>query len=301
MKLVNGSFELSASEHVQINSYLKELARDTNRDLHQMFATKIYGPIRTKAEYVEVYDIFFVTEPTPPGEIIRIAQADYIAVAFYTSPDGETMFVRPGRRYATVSWRMVSTGMEFGWDDMAEAGWPMLNFYLGQAAEELARKRDARAKTVIDTSIDAQSGHATTCSDVLTRASVDAIIKLSVAQKFPVKLAVLSPATAMDMANWTQPPNSMWRMPEKYGEQVIQRGWISNYGGLEWHSRLFATTTLVYFGGDAAANGCYRFKKGGVRTGSDTDITKRSDRYVWDEKWGHYIDGGQALFRITIG
>lgn len=300
MRLVNGSFELAAGELRQINADLRALAANTDREYHALFAQRIFNPIRTKAEYVEVYDIFFQTYEISPGEIVRIAQADYIGVAFYTSADGETMFVRPGRKYATVSWRMVSTGMEFGWDDLAEAGWPMLQFYIGQAGEELARKRDDRAKTVIDSSISGQSGHTVTSSGVLTRSAVDSVIRAAATNKFPTTLAVISPATAMDMANWTSPANSMWQMPEGYGEQIIKRGWVSNYGGLEWHSRLFASTTTVYFGGDPAANGCYRFIKGGVRTGSETDIVKRVDRYVWDEKWSHYIDGGQALYKINI-
>lgn len=296
----NGEFQIAASEQAGINAQLRRLAESDNRRLHRAFAARIFGPISTKAAYEEVYDVFYQTQSVTPGEMVRIAQADYIGVAYYTSPDGQTMFVRPGRRYATIEWRMVDCGMEFGWDDLAEAGWPMLAHYMVQAAEELARKRDARALTVLNTAIAAQAGHTITCYGNMTRSAVDSVIRAASDDKFPITFAVIAPSTVMDMAYWTAPSNSLWRTPDELGSQIIQQGHISNYGGIAWIVKRFASTSTIYFGGVPGDNGQWRFRKGGTRRGSEVDIIKRLDRYVWDEKWSHYIDGGQALYKITI-
>lgn len=298
--LRNGEFQVAASDMLTIQKELERLAASDDRRVHSAFAAKIFGPIRTKATFEEVYDVFYQTQPVAPGEIVRIAQADYIGVAYFTSPDGQAMFVRPGRKYATIVWKMVDTGMEFHWDDLAEAGWPMLSFYMSQAAEELARKRDGRAKTVLDASIAGQAGHTITAYDKMTRSAVDSVIRAASDDKFPITFAVVAPSTAMDMAYWTSPSNSLWRTPDELGTLIIQQGHISNYGGIAWIVKRFASTTSVYFGGVPGDNGQWRFQKGGVRKASDVDITKRLDRYVWDEKWAHYIDGGQANYKITI-
>lgn len=300
IKFERGEFAIAATEMAELSDLLKRLAGSDDRAFHKAFAQRIFGPIRTKAEYEEVYDTFFVTQPVQPGEMIRIAQADYIATAWYTTPSAQVRYVRPGRKYSAIEWKMIDTGMKFGWDDLAEAGWPMLNFYMSQASEELARKRDAAAVAVIDTSIAAQAGHTVTCYGALTRSAVDSVLRAASDDKFPISFAVIAPSTVMDMANWTAPVNSLWRTPEKYGEQIVQEGHVSNYGGIAWYSKRFAATGSVYFGGVPGDNGMWRFVKGGTRTATDVDIDTKEDRYTWDEKWSYNIEGGAALYKITI-
>ncbi len=300
IELRDGELIAASDEIKEINALLKRIAQDDDRALHSLFAQRLLGPIITKSAYEEVYNDFFMTQNVGPTEIVRVVLADYISTAWYTAPGGQVAFVRPGRKYATVSWKMVDTGMEFGWDDLAAAGWPMLQHYISQAGEELARKKDAARLTAIDASISGQSGHSVTCYGKMTRSAVDSVLAAASDDKTPITFAIGAPSRLMDMSYWTGPVNSLWRIPEDMGAQIIKNGWVQSYGGIKWIAKRFASTSAIYFGGVPSDNGMWELTMGGIRKASDIDIEQKIDKYTWDMKFGHYIGGGLSLYKITI-
>jgi hypothetical protein len=293
-----GTFNLDSDQIAAVSKLLRGVH---NREYsHSTFARTMLGPIRTTAVYRAWTDDLFAHQRVPYGvDHPRVAISDYIGVAFYTSPDGTAQYVRPGRRYVRPTFTMIQGGMEIGWYDLLATGWNMLQQHIGEVAEEIARKRDTLAQTALDAAIG--STYTVESPGRLTKAAVDKVFRLAATNKFPVNRAVINPATALDIGEWQFPNNWMWQtLPERYGDQVLREGMVTNYGGIQWIARDWAPAGTVYFSGDPSANGQFHFEYGDPRQDSDEDIDNAMTRYVFREQHGYLIQGGMALYKITI-
>jgi len=268
---------------------------------HKLSA-EIIGPIRQTAAYSQWTGDLFATRNVAMGsEWPRVATSNYIAQAWMTSLDGTARYVRPGRKYTRPSFQGIMAGMMWGWYDAASAGWDYLQYHVSEVGEELARKRDAMAETVIDAFFTANPSRVVTSPGGLSRQAVDTVIRAAVTAKFPVTRVILNPADALDIAQWTGATNALWQpLPERYGDQVIREGWVSTYGGLTWTLQPWCPSGEVYLTGDPTAGGQFHFEYGSSRQDSEDNIDNATTRTVYREQHGYLIVGGMSLYKINI-
>src|SRR4030042_5773475 len=176
LKLESGRWELDPDQRTH---FLESLKRASDmRSAEERFravAQIVMPPIRKVAEYLEWSQYFFVPQTLKPGDPIRIAQDEYTAHAFYSSPDGAIMYTRPWRKYTTIDWRQIRVGMEFEWT-IADWGWDVVSTKLMEVAEELARRRDELRQPLLDAAAISQAGHMPTVATSLTKAAGDSLI-----------------------------------------------------------------------------------------------------------------------------
>jgi hypothetical protein len=300
----NGQFTMTASARDRINAMMAEVGQSSDDKLHKLMATTIIGPIKQMADYIEWTGMFFQDQDVKPGEIVRIAKDSPVQLAFYTSSDGQVLFVRPGRgTYSTIDFQMVDAGMEVGWDDLTEAGWNVLEAKMKEVAMEFARKRDAAGLAVLDAACDVVTNHNPSVSGgKMTRTAVDAVFRLAAPTGFKISNVVLNPATMMDQAAWTfASATGMWnKLSDSTGDGALRNFSVSGYGGANWYTFAGCPASKVFFTATPAEMGAYRFRKGGMRTASDVDITRKVDLHTWDEKYGFYLGNPYSVYCLDI-
>lgn len=266
---------------------------------HKALGATIIGPIKQVAAYQEWTNGFFQPRNIVDGEVVRIALTRPTMIALYTSTAGEVLFTRPGRKYTTIEYMSMDTGLEVGWDDLRNAGWNVMESLLVEKGEQLARKRDAAAKAVLDAAATASGHTSNSTGNVLTRAAVDLVFKSAARAGFRITKVALNSGTIMDMASWTNVSNAMWSMPENLGNQIIQNGYVTNYGGADWMAYTSISNTEVYFTASPMDCGAYNWR-GDTRDASDVNIVKRTNLYAWDETNGYYVGNPYGVWKITI-
>jgi hypothetical protein len=298
---VRGNLVLAQDARARIDAYLRKVGMTGDKQAHEMLAYQIIAPIKQIADYQEWTQYWFNNREVDLLNPVRVAVDNPAVVGLYTGPNGQVFYSRPGRTvYVSPSYVMVDVGLEVGWDDIAAAGWDMMSQKVMEAGEELARKRDVQGKTVLDAAISATSGHANTVSTSMTKAAVDAVLEEAATAGWTLTQVAINPATFMNMTNWVwSNANHLWMDFDKTSE-LFDNLAVSNYGGMTWRTFRSVPANTVYFGASPQVMGAYRWRLGGTRTASDVDITKKVDRYTWDEKYGHYLGNPYALWSLTI-
>lgn len=286
----------------RLESLMRATGLSGERRDHVAMGQALIEPIRKIADYIEWAKIFFTDVSIAPGQDNRIPVDDYTVVGFYSSPDGQVLYTRPGRQYTRPDFTGIRVGLELGWDDMAEAMWNVQARKMLEAAEELARKRDTLARDAFDAAVTSISGHTATVASTLTKASVDAAFKAQAAIGFPIKRIAINTGTLIDMTTWVTSAatsNAMWLLTDRAAEDIKNRLYISNYGGAAWFASWTVPSNYVYMSGDPDKVG-YRQFKGGIRAASDIDIDKGVDKHRWDQKLAMYVGNPYNLYRIQI-
>lgn len=262
-------------------------------------AQVIMPPIRKVAEHLEWSQHFFIQEDYDAYDVVRIAQDEYTAVAFFTSPDGQVYYTRPYREYTTVDWRTVKVGIEIPWD-ADRWGWPVVSKKMMEAAEELARKRDDFRKPLLDSAAQSQAGHVPTVATSMTKASVDSIISSAAGDGFPITQVAINIEDMMDMTGWTLPSDSIFgaAMPERIGNEVLTKLYFNGYGGLTWITNHTIPSGYAYFSGPPSQIG-YQFMSG-IRQASDTNIHIDVDYHNWRQSVAATVEGPHNLWRLQI-
>ena len=292
-------FKLTAADQKRLDALVRQVGMSTVRDDHVMLGQQMADPIRQVADYVSWSEPFFLRRNYAPAEDNRIPTDSYLAVAFYTSPTGQVHYVRPGRSYVRPDFTAISAGIEIGWDTQAEAGWNLLARKQQEASEELARKTDALALTVLNASITASGNTtATAAGGVLTKAAVDTALATMAARGFPAKFVVLNTADAMDMSNWAV-QNSLLRWTPDQAEDLTTQLYWATYGGATWLASPWAAASTVWLCAGPEKTG-YHQTKGGIQTASDINITKRVDLHTYYKKDAFYVANDYALHTITV-
>jgi hypothetical protein len=298
----NGQFVYEADALRKFNDLARLVGQSSDRSLHEMIASTIIPPITNVVAYEEWTNIFFREYPVDLNNLPRIAVDNPSMIALYTSPTGEAMFVRPGRTtYSTISLSMIDAGLEIGWDDMAMAGWNIFERKVSEVGQELARKRDELGKTVIDAAVAAVAGHVITVTGgKMTKAGVDSVIKAASSAGWNLTTVVVHPTTFMDMTDWVwSSATHLWENPVKDAELLTTLR-VANYGGLNWVPKLYCPTDRLYFSCGPEVTGGYRWTAGGLRTATDMDIKKKTDRHIWDQKLGHSLLNPYAIWALDI-
>lgn len=295
-----GQFEADQEYRAAFRKDLRDVLRNGRS---AVLGRQMIGPIRTFATYQSWTKHFFTMGQVSRGEewpVVRIS--DYTALAWNTSPEGTPLYVRPGRRYTRVSFQHFQSGMEIGWHDSEEAGWDLLAQHSGEVGEELARKKDTAAQTVLDAAITALgTTHTIAASGAMTKGAVDTVLRRAAVAQFPIRFAVLSQARAYDIGDWGVDAGWLWgNLPTSYGEEVLRQGYFSNYGGITWIIEPNCPSGSVYFSGDPSAMGQFHWQYGSSEVRSGEDMDRGVTKYRYDETHGWLVAGGMALYKLTV-
>lgn len=297
--LNGGIFNLSAADQQQIDVLVRQTGASGNVREHELMGQALAEPIRQTVPYVSWTSQFFVPMPIGAAEDNRIALDELTSVAFYSSPTGQVMYTRPGRKYERPNFTEIDAGVEIGWRTMREAGWNILARKQKEAVEDMARKRDALAATVINAAVVASGNiSATAAGGVMTKAAVDAVFTTMAGRGWDLRLVIGNTGTLMGMTNWTL-ANALWQWPDEQTRTLVTQFYWSDYGRANWFGFHNAPAGFVYFACEASQVG-YHQTKGDVITASDVDITKKVDRHIYIEEDAYIIPNPYALWRLTI-
>lgn len=286
----------------EIDQMLRSIAYETMagyslQQTHELLAANIVEPIRQSVPYFEMYNRFFVEQTFGQLEDNSIPIEDIPTVVWETHRDGAVAFVRANYRWTRPEFTTFDTGIEINWTDLQKAGWNYLSRQMQYATENLARKRDVKAKAVLDAAIPA--GYAATVSGgSLTRAAVKSLLQDAMQIGFPMTQCLANPGTLSDMADWTFPSGSS--IPEREQRELMTTLFLGNYGGCNFYTNVHASTTFLYFGGPASGIG-WQQKRGSLKTASDVDIRRKIDIHaVYDQDHAWYVGNAYNLRTLEI-
>ena len=294
-----GIFNLTAEDRKRLDALVRQTGLSGERRQHELMGQAMAEPIRQVTPYVSWTEQFFVPQAIGAAEDNRVPLDEYTTVAFYSSPTGQVLYTRPGRKYERPDFTQIDCGVEIGWDTMAEAGWNILARKQLEAAEELARKRDALAQTVVDAAITASGNtSATAAGGVMTKAAVDSVFQTMATRGWKITTVIGNPGDLMDMTNWTL-ANALWQWPDEMTRSLVTQFYWSDYGNANWYGYHNAPTSVVYFAVAPSQIG-YHQTKGDIRTATDIDIDKGVNKYRWDEKDAYIVCNDYGLWKLTI-
>lgn len=262
------------------------------------FIAALMEPILQFVPYETLYDRFFMTVQIEQGSDNVVPVEDHLVSVSYSShPQTGVFFVRPGYLFNRPTFSTWTSGIEIPWQLMAKAGWNVLQRQMNYALWDLAKQRDAAAKTVIDAAV--PTSHKLTVTGGTTKASVDQVIRSSNQIGFPVKMALINPGRLMEMQSWTWGGTGFFIPPER-AQELLDNLFISTYGNLKWYASPYAPTDTVYFAGDPTQIGWHQVK-GTPRTDSQINIKKGIDEYsIRDAEHAYYAQSGLTLWTLAI-
>jgi len=263
-------------------------------DRTRLFAA-VVGPIMQVIPYVSLYDRFFMPKTAEHLEDALVAVEDIINLAYGTDLQSGILYNGAGYQFVRPTFQTFNTGAKWSWYLVEKAGWDVVARTLQYVTWELARKRDAASKTVVDNAI--PTGHKLTVSGGVTKSAVDEVVRRSAEIGFPVTQAVVNPGRIMEMQSWTW---VMPNIPQGVAQALIDNFYYGNYGGVNWFVNPNASSSIIYFGGSPEQIG-WHWTKGAGRTDRASDIDNAEDRLaVRDAEHSWYAQSGLSLWTVTI-
>lgn len=288
-----------------VDALLAEVAKSAGTDAveqHKLLAQQIMEPIEQVVPYAELYTpLFFQEWNVSELDDWSIPIEDIVAMAWQTHGDGGVNFVQVG----SMTWTRPTLdtwneGIKVPWKALRYSGWNFLARQMRRAAEALARKRDIAAQYVLDAAITGAAGHfPAVAGGVMTKSSVDTLIKNALSIGFPVTTALINTGVLTDMSSWF-PTTVIATLPQRAAEELLTTLYVSNYGNINWFASPHASSTFVYFGGPANQIG-WHITKGQIETRSDIDIREGVDLHRIDDAYhAWYVGNANPLRRLTI-
>jgi len=285
-----------------VDELLRSIAYETMagydlQETHELLAQNILEPIRQSVPYTEMYRMFFTEHPVGELEDPAYPIEDLPVIVWETHRDGEIMFVRANYRWTRPEFTTYDTGIEVQWDDLRRAGWNYLARQMMYATEELARKRDADAKTVLDAAIVSGQNHSVSGGS-LTRASLRAVIKAAVAIGFPMTQCLVNSGTIIDVGDDDWPEG--FSMPEAEQRELLTNLYLGQFGRCNFYTNPHAEASTLYFSGPPAGIG-WHMTRGTTRSVSDIDIRKKVDLHaILDQDHTWVVGNAYNLRTLTI-
>lgn len=279
----------------KFNQLVREVARSQDDAVRARFIAAMTAPIMQIIPYVTLYDRFFTTTKYASNEDVLHPTETVINIAYESHPQAEVFFNQPSYLFTRPTFTTFNSGAKIPWRLAEMAGWNIIERQMAFVAWELARKRDAKAKTAIDNAITAS--HNLTHTGDLVKSTVDHVIKESNEIGFPVTQAVINPGRLMEMQSWSW---VMPNIPEDVARQLVLNFFVGNYGGVDWFVNPNAPASTVYLGGPASMIGWHDVK-GSERTDRDTDITKGEDLVaIRDADHAWTVELALSLWKINL-
>ena len=263
----------------------------------QAFAAAVVEPIMQIIPYVELYSRFFMPVTYQYGEDNALPVEDNLVLVAYSShPQTGVFYTKPGYQFTRPTFQTFTTGAKIPWNLMNVAGWNVLARQMNYLTWEMAKKRDAAAKVVLDAAIPAT--HQMTVTNGVTKTSVDNIIRGSNQIGFPVRQALINPSRLMEMQSWTWTSGVL--MNEDLSKQLVNNLYYGSYGGLNWYAHPNVPVNTIYFAGDPSQIGWHQMR-GTPRNDSAVDITNGVDLYTMrDAEHSWYIQNTLSLWTLTV-
>jgi len=299
VKVKDGNIIVAAENLPYIEKLMRQAGEDHNKDLHVLVGQGIREPIRQLAAYKSWTDMFFAGYDVEPTQDNRIPVDDPIVPAWITHPEGEVLFVRPHTRWVRPDWIMIDTGVEIPWDVMRAAGWPILRRKLTEAAEAMARIKDAAAQVLLNAAVTGIAGHVFAVAGAITKVSIDAVFAAAATVGFPIRQVAINSGTVLAMRGWTGSTFGLESLPEAEVRNLLYQGYLGEYGGAAWYAHHSVPVNFAYFSGPPDQVG-YHQRMGGTRVASDVDITQRIDLHTMDEYHAWYVGNPYSLWRLQI-
>lgn len=292
--------KLTASETSldEMNAFLADLANNGDKEERALFAAQLLEPIEQVVAYQEQFASFFNIVQYDDLEDNSIPVEDTLALAYQVHPDGEIMYERSGFSFTRPDFTTFQTGIEIGWKSVKRAGWNYVARQMRRANEALVRKHDEMARGALLAAV--QSSHIyTVTGGSLTKAAVDTILKDQAGIGFPVQQVLVNPATLMAMGGFNWGGNGYFLPPAEAG-QLLKTLHIMDYGGAQWMSNPFVSTTELWFGGAANQIGWHQVR-GTMNVTSDVNITKGVDQHaIRDAEHAFYVGNSYTLAKLLI-
>lgn len=262
------------------------------------FVAALMEPILQMVPYETLYDRFFQTVSVEQGDDNIVPVEDnLVSISWASAPQTGVFYVKPLYKFYRPLFTTWTSGLEMPWDTMKKAGWNILSRNMNYVVWDLARKRDAVAKSVIDAIIPVS--HQSSVSTTLTKAAVDAVLIASNKIGFPVKQALINPGVLMSMQGWTWGGTGFFIPPER-AQELLDNLFVSQYGNIKWYASPYVPTDTIYFAGDPNQVGWHQVK-GTPRNDSAVDITLGVDKYtVREAEHAYYAQTGLSLYKISI-
>jgi hypothetical protein len=287
-------WDVTGEDRKRLDALIRMIAQGDDT-LRAKFIAAMTAPIQTIIPYVSLYDRFFVGNNYGLGEDVLHPTETVVNIAYESHPQAEVFLNQPNFLFTRPTFTTFNSGVRIPWDLAATAGWPLIERQMNYVAWELARKRDAKAKTTIDNAL--AVSHILTHTGEMAKSVVDKVLRESNKIGFPVTQAVINPGRLMEMTNWN------WVMPniaEPVALSLAQNLYYGQYGGINWFVNPNASSTQVYFGGMPEQIG-WHDTKGQARQDRDTDITKGEDFVVMrDPLHAWTVEVALSLFRVDI-
>lgn len=314
----NPNFHLKIKGHADFNDVhastdmngLFKLMQDTYAnmakpfDMHQAMGQALREPIRLLARYNAWTEPFFTDFPVEDGADNRIALWNPLGYAVKSSPDGRAQYITPGTLlYTRPTFTEIDASVSVKWRTLAQAEWPVLRWLLEEAADDMARKIDNLAVTVMDAAIATVANHAVTeTGATLLKSDIDTVYKLAAQTGFPITQLAINPGRLADMSGWVNVGTQQYpyfRAPEEKNSEMFQRLWAEGYLGLRYVISHNVPYTKVYLSGDPANTG-YHQHHGTIRAVSDIDVSDKSDLHsMWGDH-SFYVGNAVNLYSINI-
>ena len=287
-------WEVGSGDYSKLNALIKQVMRGDDA-LRSRFYAAVTAPIMLIIPYVELYDRFFVSNTFAEAEDVLHPSEVVPNIVTEVHPQSGVIFNQPSYLYSRPTFSTFSSGMRIPWVGLSTAGWPLLERNMNQIMWELARKRDAKAKTAIDNAMPVS--HILAHTGGVVKSSVDYIIKESNKIGFTVTQAVINPGRLMEMQAWSW---TMPNIPEDVSRALVQNLYYGQYGGINWFVNPNASSTSIYFGGDPATIG-WHDKKSTERTDRDTNVENGEDIVaVRDQLHAWTVENALPLWRLDI-
>lgn len=288
----------STANQADVDAFLADLVTNGTVEDHKLLGAQLVEPIEQVIPYQTLYDNFFQVWQLDDLEDNAIPVEDTLTIAYQSHPDGEIQYARSGFSFTRPDFLSFQEGIEVGWKALKRAGWNYLARQMRRANEALQRKRDEQARGVLIAAIPASHSYSV-AGGSLTKASIDTILKDQASIGFPVRQALVNPATLMAMGNFTW-GNTGFFIPPAEAEQLLKTLHIMDYGGVQWYTNPFAPTTEVLFAGVPNQIGWHQVR-GQMTVTSDVDITKGVDHHaIRDAEHAYYVGNAYTLAKLTI-
>lgn len=299
--LVEGSTS-HASVISSIQDMMKAIGNSMDQAEHAALGAAVREPIRTLARYKAWTNMFFVEDPRGIADDNRIPVDTPIGKAFATSPEGRAQLIRLGvQQWVRPTFTMLSTGLEVPWDVLKTAGWAVLTRRMEETADDLARKIDTKAKTVLTAAL--LSGQTVSSSGSLLKSAVDYIIIQSTLQKFPVTQAAINSARIMDMTQWVFGSSSgfpvVFNTNQSKADELFTKLYMNGYGGIDWVLSPDVPYSEIWFSGPPSELG-YHQTHGPAESASQVDVMRRVDQHITYQNDAWYIGNSYNLWKINI-
>jgi hypothetical protein len=317
-RIQDGQVLLEAADEQALMSLLRSATLGRNADELRAFGALVTEPISTVADYEEWADRLFVPRGIGVNDDPSIPLEEYNLTAFYSSPEGRWKKSRVGWLNVRPEFSIIESAFEIFWGDLERATWNVIGNKIMRTGQEMARKRDQLAFGVIQAAANSVGQVVNTTGGALTRASVDAMFKRAAASGFPIKRVIANHATLMDMRSAgffsfdAAGRFPMGMLPPERAQELMDKGYIANYGGAEWYGTLgLSPGTLnasAQVGSDAAViiytSGPdrlgYNVTRGQTHQYTDMSIEDRVNRYYFDESRFYYITNPYAVWVQVI-